>query len=144
MLDTACPSQETLRRYLQGNFDLSEVDSLEEHLDQCPVCEETVSALEDTTDTLMRHLPLAAGSAEAERDAPAWIQRLKAGPPVVDQHAPQAAAEVEPRIEDRAPARHPGLRCPRERPRAPDAGYGLGRRGLPGAGGDPDDARRRR
>ncbi len=82
MIETACPSRETLVRYLQGQFDLAQIDSLEEHLDACPRCEETVSALEDTNDTLMRHLPLAASDkAEAEAEAPVWIERLKVGPP---------------------------------------------------------------
>ena len=71
MIEAACPSRETLLRYLQGNFDSSQIDSLEEHLEQCPSCEETVAELEDTNDTLMRHLPLAAiGKVEADADAP--------------------------------------------------------------------------
>src|SRR6185503_10391265 len=50
--------------------------------EECPNCEETVAELEDTNDTLMRYLPLAAtGIAEADADAPAWIEQLKAGPP---------------------------------------------------------------
>ncbi len=66
MIQAACPSRETLLRYLQGNFDFSQIDSLEEHLEQCSSCEETVAELEDTNDTLMRHLPLAAtGKVEA-------------------------------------------------------------------------------
>jgi serine/threonine protein kinase len=82
MIQADCPSRETLLRYLQGNFDSSQIDSLEEHVEQCPNCEETVAELEDTNDTLMRHLPLAAtGDVEADADAPEWIERLKAGPP---------------------------------------------------------------
>jgi serine/threonine protein kinase len=88
MIQADCPSRDTLLRYLQGNFDSSQIDSLEEHVEQCPNCEETVAELEDTNDTLMRHLPLAAtGHVEADADAPAWIERLKAGPPTkaIDQ-----------------------------------------------------------
>ena len=82
MNEAACPSRESLLRYLQGTFDSSQIDSLEEHLEECPNCEETVAELEDTNDTLMRHLPLAAtGNVETDDDAPAWIERLKAGPP---------------------------------------------------------------
>jgi hypothetical protein len=82
MNEAGCPPRETLLRYLQGTFDSSQIDSLEEHLEQCPGFEETVAELEDTNDTLMRHLPLAAtGNVEADADAPAWIERLKAGPP---------------------------------------------------------------
>lgn len=95
MVEAACPSRETLVRYLQGQFDPAQIDSLEEHLDECPACEETVSALEDTSDTLMRHLPLAASDkAEAEAEAPVWIERLKAGPPTQqDEPAGQRAID---------------------------------------------------
>jgi serine/threonine protein kinase len=82
MIDAPCPTRETLLHYLQGNFDLSQVDSLEEHLERCPSCEETVAELENSNDTLMRHLPLAANDkVEADPNAPVWIERLMAGPP---------------------------------------------------------------
>jgi serine/threonine protein kinase len=82
MIETSCPTRETLLRYLQGNFDTSQIDSLEEHLEQCVSCEETVAELEDTNDSLMRHLPLAAiDQLENDVNGPDWIARLKAGPP---------------------------------------------------------------
>ncbi|MEM9659768.1 MAG: protein kinase, partial [Planctomycetota bacterium] len=100
MIDTACPPRESLLRYLQGNFDSSQVDAFEQHLQQCPSCEETVAELEDANDTLMRHLPLAAiDDAEGDAGAPAWIARLRAGVPI--EHADDALDDEEAR--DSAP-----------------------------------------
>jgi serine/threonine protein kinase len=75
MLATPCPSFEELRRYSLGECDEPAGRRIEEHLNRCSACEETLADFDSADDTLVRHLPLAA-SADPRSDA-AWLDRLR-------------------------------------------------------------------
>ena len=51
-----CPASEMLHAYLQGGIEPPESDRISSHLEACPICEETASAFEETTDSLLRLL----------------------------------------------------------------------------------------
>jgi|GEM_PF-2654707 len=90
----ACPSAETVRQYLLGSFDESRAGELEQHLEYCPMCEEVVASLGEVQDSVLRHLPLAAGAASA---APPWLERMKELPyrqTAADSPLPEQPSEL--------------------------------------------------
>jgi serine/threonine protein kinase len=80
-----CFTELDLRNYALGASDDSTSEEIERHLAECPACEETLSGFDNSADTLMRHLPLAAGapleSASVASDRPGWLEQLRGGPP---------------------------------------------------------------
>jgi serine/threonine protein kinase len=96
MLTTPCPSSEDLRHYALGECDEPEGRRIEEHLNRCPACEETLAEFDSADDTLVRHLPLVA-SADAE-EGPGWLDRLRRLPqtPNADEEAPPAGDGDQP------------------------------------------------
>lgn len=85
-MTTKCPSHELLRRYIIGDYDDREGATIERHLESCPVCEVTLAAFDDSTDTLVRHLPLAVGP--GADDEPVWLQRLATAAPLAVDETP--------------------------------------------------------
>ena len=77
-----CPPNDALRRYLIGDYSDDQGAEIEQHLSQCPACEDTLAGMDKTKDVLLRHLPLAAAE-QASSSRPAWLDRLKAGVPAV-------------------------------------------------------------
>lgn len=77
---TDCPPQDLLRRYIIGDYDDCEGDQIEQHLETCTACEETLAAFDESGDTLVRHLPLAVHESSSSR--PLWLDRLRNAPPV--------------------------------------------------------------
>lgn len=80
-----CPDKPTLQQYLLGRISEPLSDSVELHLAECKVCDGTLAMLDDTADSLLRHLPLAANEMQSpvnNDQQPKWLQRLKGGPPV--------------------------------------------------------------
>ncbi|HEY3969176.1 MAG TPA: protein kinase [Planctomycetaceae bacterium] len=81
----SCFTELDLRNYALGASDDSTSEEIERHLAECPACEETLSGFDNSADTLMRHLPLAAGapleSASVASDRPGWLEQLRGGPP---------------------------------------------------------------
>jgi serine/threonine protein kinase len=80
-MNTACPSSDSLRQYALGDVDDALADQIETHLADCPNCEETIASFDSADDTLVRHLPLAAGKGEDASGTPGWLDRLRIGPP---------------------------------------------------------------
>lgn len=58
----ACPGPNVLRDYMVGISDESRIEAIESHLAVCPECEQTLVALEQDGDTILRQLRAAAGS----------------------------------------------------------------------------------
>ena len=82
-MNTACPPKDSLRRYAIGEIEEIIADEIEQHLVECPSCEDTVAQFDSADDTLMRHLALAgAVSSEGGGSSPGWLDRLRGGPPV--------------------------------------------------------------
>ena len=77
-----CPPNDALRRYLIGDYSDDQGAEIEQHLSQCPACEDTLAGMDKTKDVLLRHLPLAAAE-QASSSRPAWLDRLKAEVPAV-------------------------------------------------------------
>ena len=91
-----CPTDQSLRMYAIGDLDEVLCEEIERHIGDCPACEETVAQFDGVDDTLIRHLPLAAGAdARKVTEAPGWLARLRKGPP--------ADVAVEDRPEDLEP-----------------------------------------
>lgn len=81
---TECPDKPTLQQYALGRTSEQLSDSVEQHLAECRACDETLAMLDDTADSLLRHLPLAANEMQSPPELeqqPQWLQRLKGGPP---------------------------------------------------------------
>ncbi|WP_167547186.1 serine/threonine-protein kinase [Stieleria maiorica] len=81
---TTCPPVETLRRYCLGEYSDADGDRIEKHLSECAACEAALSELDETNDSLVRHLPLTGHSDQQGESG--WLQRLMAFPP--DDSAP--------------------------------------------------------
>lgn len=98
---TQCPDKPTLQRYALGRTSEQLSDSVELHLADCRACDETLAMLDDTADSLLRHLPLAANEMRSPpelKQQPQWLQRLKGGPPEKRNQAPDAA-EIKPPLQ---------------------------------------------
>jgi serine/threonine protein kinase len=81
-VNAPCPPAQTLRQYAIGDIDEAAGDQIEQHLAACSTCEDSVARFDTAEDSLMRHLPLAAGqSLDDPADPPGWLCRLRSGPP---------------------------------------------------------------
>lgn len=79
---TSCPSQDTLRHYLLGTCDAAASEHIEQHLNECDSCEQAVATIDGVSDSLLRHLPLAAAvRAEPAEPCRGWLARLREQPP---------------------------------------------------------------
>ncbi len=56
MNQSGCPSPDVLRAFATGDIPDGELDSLEEHLDTCPACEQTIAQLDGLADTVLIEL----------------------------------------------------------------------------------------
>ncbi|MCA9262857.1 MAG: serine/threonine protein kinase [Planctomycetales bacterium] len=77
---SACPPMALLQRYAIGQFNDDEGEQIELHLSKCPSCEEALSQFDLTSDSVIRHLPLASNEPPAPANE-AWLQRLMNGSP---------------------------------------------------------------
>ncbi len=77
-----CPADESLRLYALGDLDEAAAEEIESHLAACAACGETIARFDSADDTLVRHLPLAAGEGEDASDVAGWLESLRSGPPV--------------------------------------------------------------
>lgn len=84
MTGTQCPNNEILRQYLLGECPDDVSDEVERHVVECPSCEDSIAQFDTATDTLMRHLPLAAATQDASPASPGWIDVLRHSPPAND------------------------------------------------------------
>ena len=60
MKSESCPNPEELRSFVRCNVSEQQADSIAEHLEQCPACEETVVGLERDPDTIAERIKQAA------------------------------------------------------------------------------------
>jgi len=68
MNTATCFSPDQLRSYLLGNIPDQQYSLIEDHLQQCVSCEESLAALDDTSDSLVRHLHSPAEPSRYESD----------------------------------------------------------------------------
>src|SRR5262245_48560142 len=54
-----CPERDELAGFVSGSLSSERVDSVASHVEECPVCEETVRSLETSADGLLGQLRLA-------------------------------------------------------------------------------------
>ena len=73
-------SREQLAGYLVGQLGDELSGQIELHVGDCPTCDDTLTELDSTGDTLIRTLRLK--SAAVSQDSPAWIEDVARG-----QHA---------------------------------------------------------
>ncbi|NND95725.1 MAG: protein kinase, partial [Pirellulaceae bacterium] len=74
MLATKCYPRDVLERYLQGQIDDELSEAIEEHLESCADCEDTVSELDSIDDSLIRTLQLK--PSEIDVQPPPWVDRI--------------------------------------------------------------------
>ena len=55
-MNPTCYSRDELQAFALGKLNEAEAQSVEQHIDDCAVCEETVAILDDATDSLLREL----------------------------------------------------------------------------------------
>ena len=85
---TTCYSREQLEGYLSGELADPLSDQIEVHVADCPTCEDTLSELDASDNTLVRTLRLNPGAQPS--DEPAWVERVAVSPfesPADDQSA---------------------------------------------------------
>lgn len=75
---TTCYSREQLEGYLSGELADPLSDQIEVHVADCPTCEDTLSELDASDNTLIRMLRLKSG--EQGNDEPAWVERIAVSP----------------------------------------------------------------
>lgn len=80
LLKTECPEPQTVKRYAIGQFSDEEGDQLEKHFSECSSCADLLTAMESSSDSLVRHLPLVAGVSKEFTASRAWLEQLKASP----------------------------------------------------------------
>lgn len=76
---TTCYSREQLEGYLGGELADPLSDQIEDHVADCPSCEDTLSELDASDNTLIRTLRLKSGAAAAS-DSPAWVENVAGSP----------------------------------------------------------------
>jgi serine/threonine protein kinase len=64
MLTLSCPPRDTLLGFSLGELAEEEIESVADHLDSCPACDETVAFLEKRSDTLIGQLRAPAAKAQ--------------------------------------------------------------------------------
>ena len=86
-MNKSCFTEQDLRNYALGASDDAISEEIEQHLAECPACEETLAGFDDSADTLMRHLPLAAGAppeaVPSTSNRLGWLEQLRGGPQAV-------------------------------------------------------------
>lgn len=85
---TTCYSREQLEGYLSGELGDPLSDQIEIHVADCSTCEDTLSELDASDNTLVRTLRLKPGARPS--DEPAWVERVAVSPfesPADDQAA---------------------------------------------------------
>ena len=87
---TQCPTDDILRRYAIGDFTDEEGDSIEAHLSECSSCEDILAGFDQTSDSLVRHLPLT-GHQDRNVESSGWLKRLMTGP----NHVGRTAANID-------------------------------------------------
>lgn len=75
---TTCYSREQLEGYLSGGLADPLSDQIEDHVADCPTCEDTLSELDASDNTLIRTLRLKSGA--AANDMPAWVENVADSP----------------------------------------------------------------
>lgn len=80
---TQCPPADVLRRYAIGDYTDEEGDTIETHLSECITCEDTLAHFDDTSDSLVRHLPLT-GQKGSSDESSGWLKRLMSGPKQIE------------------------------------------------------------
>jgi|GEM_PF-3228868 len=55
-MNATCYSRDELRAFALGRLNEPDAQTIEQHIDDCPVCEETIAILDDATDSLLREL----------------------------------------------------------------------------------------
>ena len=73
MIATSCFSREELESYLRGRIDDERSSSIETHIESCARCEDTLSELDASDDTLIRTLRV---KSAGQSDSPDWISQL--------------------------------------------------------------------
>lgn len=76
---TTCYSREQLEGYLSGKLADPLSDQIEDHVADCPTCEDTLSELDASDNTLIRTLRLKSGAAAAS-ESPAWVENVAGSP----------------------------------------------------------------
>ncbi|MFT5322760.1 MAG: serine/threonine protein kinase [Planctomycetaceae bacterium] len=97
---TTCYSREQLEGYLSGELADPLSDQIEDHVADCSACEDSLSELDASDNTLIRTLRLKSGA--AADDSPGWVERV-AGSPFevpVDEQAVDEKAESPSRLGD--------------------------------------------
>ncbi|KAA5539472.1 serine/threonine protein kinase [Roseiconus nitratireducens] len=92
---STCPPRESLQQYVLGQYCDEEGDRLEQHLAECATCEQSLASLEDASDSLIRHLPLAAVSVSDSEPDPPWLQQLMPGPNALRPQSPASIASAD-------------------------------------------------
>ena len=75
---TTCYSREQLEGYLSGELADPLSEQIEGHVADCPSCEDTLSELDASDNTLIRTLRLKSGA--AADDSPAWVEQVAETP----------------------------------------------------------------
>ncbi|MGZ0174219.1 MAG: protein kinase domain-containing protein [Planctomycetales bacterium] len=90
---TTCYSREQLEGYLSGELADPLSEQIEVHVADCPSCEDTLSELDASDNTLIRTLRLKSGA--AANDAPAWVERVADSPYAASDDKPPADEQAE-------------------------------------------------
>lgn len=75
---TTCYSREQLEGYLSGELADPLSDQIEVHVADCSTCEDTLSELDASDNTLIRTLRLKSGA--TPKEDPAWVERVAGSP----------------------------------------------------------------
>ena len=79
MVITSCFSRDDLGRYLQGRIDDGLGHSIEQHLEACEACQETINELDGNDDTMLRTLRIGGGRSRRD-NSPDWVEQLAQQP----------------------------------------------------------------
>jgi serine/threonine protein kinase len=90
---TTCYSREQLEGYLSCELADPLSDQIEDHVADCPSCEDTLSELDSSDNTLIRTLRLKSGG--AANDSPEWLDRVADSPYADSEQKPSADDQVE-------------------------------------------------
>lgn len=120
MLTADCPQQNELRSFHLGMLDERREEEILEHLTACPICEETLSSLDESSDSLIRAVRHAAGDEAADGSA--------ASPNAPEMH--RALAELESLVDPSTEAPDREASVPAERIRDYELLETLGEGGM--------------
>lgn len=93
----SCPNPDELRSFVRCNLSEQQADSISEHLDHCPACEETVVGLERDGDTIAERIKQAAAQPTFahEPECQQLMQSLLDGTAMSSAESSSAEAPVE-------------------------------------------------